>query len=272
MIGYINWNIAPEIFNIGPLEVRWYGLMFASAFFFGYITMGKYFKKESLSATMLDKLSMYVFLGTLIGARLGHILFYQLDFYVSNPGEILKVWHGGLASHGAAIGILISIFLFAKKSKIPILFLLDRLVIVVALGGFFIRLGNLFNSEIYGIETTLPWGFIFVRAGETVAKHPTQLYEASVAIVLFLGLNKLLISRGKMLPSGTIFGVFLVTLFTMRFLIEFLKENQVEREADMLLNMGQWLSIPFVLFGVILLLYIYRANNGFVIDNIKANR
>ncbi len=272
MIGFITWDMRPEIFDLGFISVRWYGLLFAAAFFFGYIVMLRYFKMDGLSVKMLDSLSMYVFIGTVLGARLGHCLFYEPEYYLSKPWEIFKIWHGGLASHGAAIGILTALYLFARKMKIPMLNVLDRVVIVVALGGFFIRMGNFFNSEIYGIETNLPWGVIFVRTGETVAKHPTQIYEALVALGLFFGLHKTFTTFYKRLPEGTIFALFLIVLFAMRFFIEFIKEVQVDFESKMTLNMGQWLSIPFVLFGIGLIGYLYYKNKGFLVsekENVK---
>jgi phosphatidylglycerol:prolipoprotein diacylglycerol transferase len=197
---------------------------------------------------------------------LGHCLFYEPEYYLSKPWEIIKIWHGGLASHGAALGIFLALYLFARKMKIPMLNIYDRVAIVVALSGVFIRLGNFFNSEIYGIETTLPWGVIFVQSEQTVAKHPTQIYEALVALVLFIGLHKLFVSQYKRLPNGMIFGIFLVVLFSMRFFIEFIKEVQVDFESKMTLNMGQWLSIPLVILGAGLIAYLYHKNQGFFIS------
>jgi prolipoprotein diacylglyceryl transferase len=195
--------------------------------------------------------------GTVIGARLGHCLFYEPDYYLQNPLEILKIWRGGLASHGAAIGILVALWLFIRKYKKPFIWILDRIVVVVALAGALIRLGNLMNSEIYGIETALPWGFVFIKNLEVVPKHPTQIYEALTYFLIF-GLLLTIYRRtdGKFRP-GVLFSWFLILVFGMRFLIEFIKEDQVDFEAAMSLNMGQWLSIPFVLLGIGLLLF-YR--------------
>ncbi|HSH52403.1 MAG TPA: prolipoprotein diacylglyceryl transferase [Bacteroidales bacterium] len=179
ILNSVTWDVNPDIVSFWGLTIRYYGVLFASAFFFGYLIMQKIFKKEGLTIELLDKLTVYVALGTIIGARLGHCLFYDPSYYLQNPIEILKIWRGGLASHGAAIGILIALYYFSKKNKKPYLWILDRIVIVVALAGFFIRMGNLMNSEIYGIPTKLPWGFIFVRNGEVIPKHPTQIYEKS---------------------------------------------------------------------------------------------
>ncbi len=254
LLNYITWNVDPDIVHLGPLTIRYYGLLFAASFFFGYIIMQKIFKREGLTIELLDKLTIYMAIGTVLGARIGHCLFYQPDYYLSNPLEILKIWHGGLASHGAAIGILIALYYFSKKNKKPYLWILDRIVIVVALAGFFIRMGNLMNSEIYGVETTLPWGFIFLRDGQLVPKHPTQIYEALSYLMIFGLLYLIYHQKGKDVKQGLIFSLFLILLFTVRFFIEFIKEDQVGFEQSMSLNMGQWLSIPFVLIGIYLLL------------------
>jgi len=253
LLNYINWNVDPNIVSFWGLTIRYYGLLFASSFFFGYIIMQKMFKKEGLTVELLDKLTVYMAVGTVLGARLGHCLFYQPEYYLSNPLEIIKIWHGGLASHGAAVGILIAIYYFSKKNKKPYLWTMDRIVIVVALAGFLIRMGNLMNSEIYGIPTELPWGFVFVRNGEVLAKHPTQIYEALSYLIIFVLLYFIYNKQGAQLKQGLIFGLFLILLFTARFFIEFIKEVQVNFEQGMSLNMGQWLSIPFVLVGVFLL-------------------
>jgi len=258
IFNYIHWDINPEIVGFWGLSIRYYGVLFASAFFFGYLIMQKIFKKEGLPVELLDKLTVYVALGTIIGARLGHCLFYDPSYYLSNPIEILKIWRGGLASHGAAIGILIALYYFSKKNKKPYLWILDRIVIVVALAGFFIRMGNLMNSEIYGIPTNLPWGFIFVRRGEVIPKHPTQIYEALSYLLIFILLYSIYNKKGTNVRQGFIFSIFLILLFSVRFLIEFIKEVQVDFEQNMTLNMGQWLSIPFILIGIYLLYRSYK--------------
>ncbi|HPD96502.1 MAG TPA: prolipoprotein diacylglyceryl transferase [Tenuifilaceae bacterium] len=255
MLAYIHWNINPEIFHLGPFSIRYYGLMWALAFYFGYVLFNRFVKREKLPEGFLDSLTMYMIVGTVVGARLGHCLFYEPKFYLSHPLEILEIWHGGLASHGAAIGILIALYLFARKQKVPMLYVLDRVVIAVALGGVFIRLGNLFNSEIYGIETTMPWGFIFERNNEFFPKHPTQLYEALSYLVIFFVLYWYYRKKDAKFNMGSIFGAFLILLFGARFLIEYVKEPQVEFEKHMMLNMGQWLSVPFILAGIVFLLY-----------------
>jgi phosphatidylglycerol---prolipoprotein diacylglyceryl transferase len=246
----IIWNPDPEIFRIGPFAIRWYGLLFASGFLFGYIIMRKIFRNEGLGDEVLDRLTIYMAVGTVVGARLGHCLFYEPAFYLRQPLEILKVWHGGLASHGAAIGILIALWLFIKKEKKGYLWTLDRIAIVVALAGFLIRTGNLMNSEIYGVETSLPWGFVFLRNNEAVPKHPTQIYEGLTYLLVFFLLYRMYWNKKGDVYRGLLISIFLILVFTSRFLIEFVKEPQVDFESSMVLNMGQILSIPFILMGI----------------------
>jgi phosphatidylglycerol:prolipoprotein diacylglycerol transferase len=247
----VPWDVNPEIFRVGSFAIRWYGLLFASSFLFGYIIMNKIFRNENLSDAMLDRLTIYMAVGTIVGARLGHCLFYEPGFYLSHPIEILKIWRGGLASHGAAIGILTAIWLFVKKEKKDYTWALDRIAIVVALSGFFIRIGNLMNSEIYGIETTVPWGFVFLRNGETAPKHPTQIYEALSYLIIFLILYWIYWRKKGEHIQGTLISLACILIFTARFFIEFLKEVQVPFENSMKLDMGQWLSIPVVLIGCV---------------------
>ena len=257
VLDFITWNVDPEIFSIGPVSVRYYGLGFAISFMLGYHLMEKMFKWEKIPLPWLEKLFVYVVVATILGARLGHVLFYDWSYYSKHLGEILMVWHGGLASHGGAIGIVIAIIIFSKKvSKKSPIWILDRLVVPVALAAFFIRTGNLMNSEIYGHETALPWGFIFERNGETVPKHPTQIYEALTYLSLFGLLMWMYWKTKAKEKTGLIFGVFLIGTFLSRFFIEIVKEDQKAFEADMALNMGQWLSIPFVLAG---LYFIYNS-------------
>ncbi|MBK7028808.1 MAG: prolipoprotein diacylglyceryl transferase [Bacteroidales bacterium] len=253
ILNFINWSVRPEIFTIGSFSIRWYGLLFAMSFAIGYVIMLRFFKKENLPESLLDKLSIYMLVSTVIGARLGHVLFYEPANYLAHPLDILKIWEGGLASHGAAIGILLALYFFARSSKKTYFWTLDRIVVVVALAGFFIRMGNLMNSEIYGKVTDLPWGFIFSLAGEELPRHPTQIYEALCYLAIFgFLLNYYFKNAGKP-REGFMFGFFLVTLFTVRFVLEFMKEPQVNFESSMTLNMGQWLSIPFILAGVFII-------------------
>lgn len=259
---YINWNPNPEIFSIGPISVRWYGLLFAAGFFVGYFIMLRIFKKEQIPQSVLEKLTTYMFVSTVIGARLGHCFFYDPSYYLSNPIEIFKIWEGGLASHGAAIGIIIALIILSRKTSMPVLWYLDRIVIVVALAGMFIHLGNLMNSEIVGTQTDLPWGFYFLRNYDPeisqVPRHPSQLYEALSYLFIFAFLLIYYYKRFPKFRDGQLFGMFLILVFGARFLIEYVKEVQVNFEESLILNMGQTLSIPFVLLGTAILFYINR--------------
>ena len=254
LLNYIVWDVNPYIFYIGERPIAWYGLLWALVFIVGYYIMKNIFKKENISEDNLDKLLMYMLVSSIVGARLGHCLFYEPGYYFSDPIKFLYVWEGGLASHGGAIGILIGLYIYAKKVKKPYIWILDRIVVPAAIGGAFIRMGNLMNSEIYGQPTTLPWGFKFVRdypVGMPIenipACHPTQIYEA-----LFYAYYKQ--DMGSKRP-GFMFGIFLIVVFGSRILIEFIKNHQVSFEDNMILDMGQWLSIPFVIVGIWLVFF-----------------
>ena len=252
LLSFITWNVDPELLHLGPISVRWYGLLFALAFIVGYKIFEWVFKRENRPQEDLEQLAVYMIFGTVIGARLGHCLFYNPEYYLSHPIEILEVWKGGLASHGAAIGILIALYLYVKKKKESFLWLLDRIVIVVALGGSFIRLGNLFNSEIIGKPANIPWAFVFTRV-DNLPRHPSQLYESIAYFLIFVVLFYLYKNKYKELAKGYLFGLFLVLVFAFRFFVEFLKEVQEPFEAGLVLDMGQILSIPFVLAGLYLI-------------------
>lgn len=273
---YIVWNVNPVIFSLGALQVRWYGLLWALGFLFGYMIIGKMYKREKASEKELDQLTLYMIIFTVIGARLGHCLFYEPEYYLSNPVEMLKIWEGGLASHGGAIGILIGLYIYSKKNKRRYIWTLDRIVVPVSFVGCLIRIGNLMNSEIYGTPTSLPWGFVFRRGGEQFCGtfdnyvmctshaccppdqwlpcHPTQIYEAlfcliALGILLWLYYKR---DAGNKKP-GLMFGTFLLIIFGSRIAIEFLKNVQVPFEEQMTGNMGQWLSVPFFAAGLVFL-------------------
>lgn len=262
----IHWNASPELFSLGPISIRWYGLMFAMGFLFGFSILTKMFKYEGSNPEWVEKLFVYVIIATIVGARLGHVFFYGWEYYSQHLMEIVlpiaKVGDGykfvgfqGLASHGGAFGILLAVIIFSKKvTKRPVLWTLDRLLVPVALVGAMIRTGNLMNSEIYGVATSLPWGFIFDRNNETIAKHPTMIYEALCYLITF-GLMMYFYYKKKGMKDRTGFltGVFFIGVFFTRFLIEFVKENQEAFENSMALNMGQILSIPFVIAGIYLI-------------------
>lgn len=250
----MEWNFDPVIVRFGPFALRWYSLMFMLAFLGGYMIMRWIYKTENKNPERVDQLFVFMFFSTIIGARLGHCLFYNPVYYLSHPLEILMIWKGGLASHGAAIGILTGLYIYSKKNPdLKYLWIIDRIVIVVALSGFFIRMGNLFNSEILGIPTDLPWAFIFSKV-DMYPRHPAQLYEALAYLLIFVML--ILIYKRKSVKSfnGFLIGLFFVSVFGFRFFVEFLKENQAAFEKDWFLNMGQILSIPAVIFGAIMIL------------------
>jgi len=263
LFNYILWNVNPDIFTIPYLNhpVRWYGLAWAGGFLLSQQVMYFIYKKEGRSAKEVDDLTVYMLVATVVGARLGHVLFYDPVYYFSNPLRILAIWEGGLASHGATIGILTGLYLFARKTKVRYLWIVDRLVIVSALTGAFIRLGNLMNSEMIGIPTTMPWGFIFTRIDD-LPRHPAQLYEALCCFAIFFTFFAIWYKQKNQTQDGFLFGLFLIVLFSLRFVDEFFKINQEEFEDNMILNMGQLLSIPFVLIGVGILIYSYRQKNN----------
>jgi phosphatidylglycerol:prolipoprotein diacylglycerol transferase len=358
---FIIWNVKPQLIDFEAFQIRYYSLLFVVGFISGYIILGKMFRKEGLPANLLDRLTIYVVISTIIGARLGHCLFYEFDYYIQHPLEMILPWRGkigedfrftgyqGLASHGAAIAVLIGIYFFSRKSKKPYLWTLDKLAIVVALAGMFIRTGNLMNSEVYGKPSNSNAGFIFVRdftnillrseddrikriryfddikdtlrtegivpikldiefSGKVknedyirsfagivlrdalmrikyqdnvvhpdidnlkyeivrknrkyhllatvygVPRHPTQIYEAGSYFLIFLLLMFLYKSRIVKFKDGFIFGMFMCTIFIARFIIEFIKEDQVEFESTLPINMGQILSIPFIILGIIFII------------------
>ena len=262
MLDFIYWNADPVLFSLGFLQIRWYSLAFAIGFIIGYKIVERMFRHEGAPERWLGILLAYVIIGTIVGARLGHVFFYQWDYYSRHLSEIPKIWEGGLASHGGTIAIIIAVFIFSwVVTKKPASWTFDKLVIPIALVGGLIRLGNLMNSEIYGGETSLPWGFIFVREGEVVPKHPTQIYEALCYFALFALLMWMYWKRNDEERPWLITGVFFIGIFLPRFLIEYIKNVQVEKEVEMLqtygINMGQLLSIPFIIVGVALVVYAY---------------
>ena len=267
MLDFITWTFDPELIS-SPVTVRWYGLMFAIGFLVGYEIVWRMFRHEGAPEKWVGSLFVYVVVATFFGARFGHVFFYAWDYYSQHLGDILKVWEGGLASHGGAIGIVIAILLYSKyvTKKNP-LWTFDRLVVPVPFVGALIRMGNLFNHEIYGGPTDLPWGFSFIdnigawmhgaQPIMTVPCHPTQIYEALCYLALFVVLMLMYWKWNAQRRQGLIFGVFFTVLFSARFLIEYVKKVQEPWEVGMIesigMNMGQLLSVPFVIVGVILI-------------------
>lgn len=268
MLSFVTWLAKPDIIS-SVVTIRWYGVLFAIGFYIGYVIVSREFRHEGAPEKWLGSLFIYVVVATIIGARLGHVFFYEWDYYGAHPGEILKIWNGGLASHGGTIGIIVAVFIYSLAvTKRSPLWTFDRLVVPVGFVGALIRLGNLMNHEIYGHATDVPWAFSFVTnvhqwmAGAepvmSAPSHPTQLYEAAAYIALSCLLMWMYWRRDAECRPGLIFGTFLTILFSARFLIEFVKNEQVEWEQGMALNMGQLLSIPFILLGICLIIYALR--------------
>lgn len=260
MLSTVIWNADPVFFSLGPLSVRWYGLAFALGFLIGYSIVSRMFRHEGAPERWLGILLAYVIVATIVGARLGHVFFYEWDYYSAHPADILKIWEGGLASHGGTIAMIIALFIFSWcVTKKPASWVFDKIVVAIALVGGLIRLGNLMNSEIYGGPTDLPWGFIFVRNGETIPAHPTQIYEALCYFILFGVLMWMYWKKNAQERPWLITGIFFLGIFVPRFLIEYVKNVQVSSEYAMIqeygMNLGQMLSVPFILIGIFLVVW-----------------
>ena len=253
----IVWDFNPALITIGGFEIRWYSICWVIALLVGGWLFSYFCKREGEPESVSDRAFLYIVLGTIIGARVGHCLFYEPEVYLPEPWRIITdIRNGGLASHGATIGILLGVWLSSRKSKVSVMWTADRLGIIAPISGAIIRLGNLCNSEIIGNETTVPWGFKFMRLYKGYTedmvpmRHPTQLYEALCYFALFALLFALYRYTKLARKEGFIFGAALVGIFLPRFFIEFIKIDQVAFEQGMTLNMGQWLSLPFVLIGI----------------------
>jgi len=274
ILNFITWSVSPEIFTLGSFSIRWYGVLLASGFFFAYLTLSHIFKTEKLSQQLLDKLSIWCIVWTVIGLRLAHFVFYEPQYLIHHPLQVLLpfdenwnlIGYQGLASHGAVIALILFLSYFAWKHKMNVLWLLDRLCVVIPVAAAMVRLGNLMNHEIVGSITTVPWAFNFTHGGFGVAdtlRHPAQLYESLVYFSLygFMLLYYFKIRKGN-IPAGRTVGILLTVIFTARFFIEFVKEVQVSREIGMTLNIGQWLSIPFIIIGLRFLIYSFLHKNN----------
>ena len=271
-IAFISWDPNPVIVDLFGFPIRWYGFFFAMAFLAGFRVVSYMFKQEGRSTEQADQLLMYTMVATIVGARAGHYFFYEFPLLQADPLrfflQMITPPFSGLASHGAAIGLFIAFYLYARKNAgMSYLYITDRIVPAVALAGFFIRMGNLMNSEIIGKPTELPWGFKFLRDTEfnpygdpnlVLARHPSQLYEALSCLLIFALLMWFWSKKKNNTQEGLMTGSFMIGLFTLRFFYEFLKENQSAFENNLTLNMGQILSIPAVLFGLIVLAYSFN--------------
>ncbi len=253
--------MSSEIFTLGPLVIRWYGALFALAFLLGLKIEKWIFKTEGVDQLVLDSILVYMIIGTTVGARLGHCLFYEPGVYITDPIRIFKIWEGGLASHGGVIGILVALYFAANKYNLNYLWLLDRISIPSALGAGFIRLGNLFNSEIIGHPTDVAWAVTFARV-DNLPRHPTQVYEAICYFMIF-GVLLLAYRNHKFRNApGFLTGIAFFLIFISRFIIEFFKENQVAFEKHLPLDMGQLLSIPVIIAGIILIFASFHRKKG----------
>ncbi|HDZ04684.1 hypothetical protein LCGC14_0345630 [marine sediment metagenome] len=273
--GIINWNVDPEIFTLfDTFPIRYYSLSWALGCALCYLIVKQVYEKENIPLENLEQLTMYIVVGAFLGARLGHCFFYEPQYYFQNPLEIIlpirKVGESfefigfqGLASHGGLIGIVTAIILYARKTKTNILWIMDRVALGCAVTAACIRIGNFMNSEVYGKPTNGNWGVVFERE-DLLPRHPTQLYEAAAYLLIFLVLMFVYISKKVKRRNGLMVGIFMILMFTARFIIEFVKENQVGFEDSMSINMGQILSIPLILLGFVIIYYGKKpvASNG----------
>lgn len=254
---HLDWSINPILWDLGFFQIHWYGLFFAAAFITGYAITRFIFIRENISLQYLDPILIYMMVGAVVGARLAHVLFYEPVYYFTHPLEIPAVWNGGLASHGGVIGIALALYIFCRRHRaISYLWLLDRISIPAVLGGFFIRIGNFFNSEIVGLPSDKPWAIIFSRL-DMLPRHPSQLYEALTYLLIFAILFVVYL-KVKPIGNGLFLGLFFVLVFSARFILEFTKVRQESFNDELAVNVGQLLSIPAVILGLILLIFYFR--------------
>ena len=269
---FINWNVNPELIGIGPLSLRWYSILFVSGFILGWYIFKWFFQREGVPVKLLDPLLYTLLLGTIVGARLGHCLFYDPGQYLTSGKGFVEMllpikflpaggWkftgYEGLASHGGTLGLIIALWLYCRKTKLHYMDVLDMIAVATPITACCIRLANLMNSEIIGKPSDVPWAFIFERV-DMQPRHPGQLYEAIAYLILFFIMIYLYKNYSKKLHRGFFFGLCLTYIFVFRFFIEFLKENQEDFENNMMFNMGQWLSIPFVIVGIYFMFFYDR--------------
>lgn len=254
---YFVWDIDPILLSLGPLKIRWYGLMFASAFMTSYAFMAWIYKREQKNVEDLDRMLWFLAIGTVVGARLAHCLFYDPAYYFSHPMKFFAIWEGGLASHGAYIGILLSLYLYKLKTSDSYLWLLDRVAVSCILGASLVRIGNFFNSEILGLPTDVPWAIIFSRV-DSLPRHPVQLYESLCYALIFIVLIAAYRKTAFKPIEGLLTGLFTALVFLVRFFLEFVKTRQESYQHDFWMTTGQMLSIPFFLIGVFFVVWSLR--------------
>ena len=253
-MNYFHWDIDPVLFHLGPLQVRWYGLLFVAGLFLGLEVLKWIYRREGRDTSRLDTLLVYMIVGIVVGARLAHTLIYEPDYFLAHPIEILYVWHGGLASHGGMVGAIVATWLYCRKYGESFLWLLSRLTIPGTIVAASVRIGNFFNSEILGLPTQVPWAVVFDRV-DPLPRHPVQLYEAAAYLLLF-GLLTLIYLRSNPETATRILpGTFLVTLFGIRFVLEYFKTEQADYVTGLPFTVGQLLSLPLILFGALWLLF-----------------
>ncbi len=255
------WNVDPNIVELGSIQLRWYGLLFVGSFFLGLMILNRIYKREGQDPAVLDNLLIYLMVGAVLGARLVHCFFYEPDFYLSHPLEILAVWKGGLASHGGLVGVLIALYLFSKRYNESYTWLLSRITIPGALTAAFVRFGNLFNSEILGKPSELPWAIVFQRV-DMIPRHPVQLYEAFAYLSIFVLLLIIYLKVTPAFATKILPGVFLATLFSARFFIEYAKTRQAAYVTDIPFSTGQMLSLPFILVGIVWIIWAFKTKEA----------
>lgn len=248
------WNVDPNILTLGPLQLRWYGLLFVGSFFLGLMILQWIYKREDRDPEVLDNLLIYVMVGAVLGARLMHCFAYEPEFYLAHPLEILKVWKGGLASHGGLLGVLLALYFFARRYNESFLWLLSRVAIPGALTAAFVRFGNLFNSEILGLPSDKPWAIVFERI-DMIPRHPVQLYEAFAYLFLLLILITIYKRVTPAFATKILPGIFLTYMFIVRFLLEYTKTRQADYTTDLPFTTGQMLSVPFILVGIVWIIW-----------------
>jgi prolipoprotein diacylglyceryl transferase len=249
LLEHFIWNTDPVLLHLGPLQLRWYGLLFVGSFFLGLMLMQWIFKREGKDSAVLDTLLIYLIVGAVVGSRLMHCFAYEPDFYLSHPLEILKVWKGGLASHGGLLGSIIAIYIFSKRYHFDVIWLLSRTAIAGTITAAFVRIGNFFNSEILGLPSDKPWAIIFERV-DMVPRHPVQLYEALSYLVLFVLMLEVYKRIKPDFATRILPGIFLTFMFTVRFLLEYTKTRQADYTTSLPFTTGQMLSIPFIILGI----------------------
>jgi len=254
------WNINPNILELGPVQLRWYGVLFVGSFFLGLWILQWVYKREGKDESVLDNFLIYVIIGAVVGARLAHCLFYEPGYYLSNPLEMLYVWKGGLASHGGMIGVLVALYLFARKHNESYLWLISRVAMPGMLTAAFVRIGNLFNSEILGLPSDKPWAIIFQRV-DLIPRHPVQIYEALSYFVILGVLVMVYRKSTTQFATKILTGLFFFLLFSVRFLLEYTKTRQATYTTDISLTIGQMLSVPFVVLGIIWIVWAFYTSD-----------